>query len=229
MIHPAIDREYFSNIRNGESLTGELPSLLDKAVEALTAFKSAEKDIKADPTQTEAARLLKLDKLFKGRVAPAINAAMESAKSLAHAPMAVEVAKAAKLSHGTDSADLILASEVRAALARMEPDARRALIGEAVAKGDTKTLSAIVSAPAFLSNIGVDEQHVIKETYISQHAPDLAGLSEAARIVATRSEQTTVALAGVRSEFFSDAEERLIVSASARAENAARHTAGHAT
>jgi hypothetical protein len=222
MFNPSLYGDYFE-LPNADQLTGKAPQVLNKLVEVLQDFKAAETAIKADPTKTEPARLIALDRLYRGRVAPLVAEATEAVKALASAPLAVETAKAAKFVPSKDTADLMLASEIRASISRMKPDARRELVSEAVETGDLKLISAIVGAPGFLSKIDKAEQHMIRDSYIARHAPDLAAITQAAEIVAARSGQTVAALEAVRSQFFSQADERTILSASAKADSAARH------
>lgn len=198
---------------------------LHKVKAGSEAVKNARADIMADDTLTPAARLLKLDKLYRSRVEPHLEPAREA---LAQARTAPDTWRdnIANLFVASDAAgDIALAGEIRSVLRAMSPEDRAKAMQQARQEGDKFTIIAATTGPEFLTGLSPVARDAARLEYVSQQHPEFIERLEAAELFARTAEGSEGGLRNLRASLFSKAEELAIARATEAAQRTARHTA----
>lgn len=221
---PHLNPEVFSEIANippeaVAGITGQLSELQD----SYTRVAKAKADIMADTSKTEDGRLLALDELFTKNVISKVASVRAEAEKTIHSRAIVEAKRDTVFAPSANAGEIAVASEIRASLARLSPEQRTEALRAAIEAGDRRILSAVVSAPAFLSGVDTESQAAYGDLFISLHHPELKALCEAAETATRRSTHVLSELEKIRIGMFSRDEEARLQGIHARHSRASRH------
>src|SRR6476620_2901097 len=129
MLSPSLDSEYLTSLEEvpADWLTEIAPAMQSLAV-AYRAVATARGDIMDDVTKTEPARLLTLDQVWKSNVAPRVEAANKALDAFNELPTMIAKERMAVFPQPQDQAGIVVASEIRSALFKLDDKQRRAVL-----------------------------------------------------------------------------------------------------
>lgn len=163
------------NVQKLESYSDETVGVLAKtesafahAYEQLGKVFDASETVRADPTLTEAAAVLRIadygDKAFTG-MAKRFDDAAANLKTIV---ASIETELTAPVESKASST---LSAEIRAYAAKLPDGERISFVRKAITDGDTRTASAILGAPAYLSGLTGDMQAILTRQFHEHSNP----------------------------------------------------------
>jgi hypothetical protein len=148
---------------------------------ALTAFDTAFKGIQSvidarqkvarNASWTPDRQLIEVAALAEKRQDAALKAMDSAIKTLTQGIKSLDESLSKPLQAGTDNS---ISAEIRAHAKALSNEDRRALIINAMDKGDTKTLNAVLGAPAYLSGLDEVMQAHFTHEWNTKQTPEIA-------------------------------------------------------
>lgn len=167
-LHPVNVRELDDYSEETAGVLARTESAFAHAYEQLAKMFDASEAVRADPTLTEAAAVLRIadygDKAFTG-MAKRFDDAAANLKTIV---ASIETELTAPVESKASST---LSAEIRAYAAKLPDGERISFVRKAITDGDTRTASAILGAPAYLSGLTSDMQAVLTRQFHEHSNP----------------------------------------------------------
>ena len=167
-LHPINVREIDGYDDETATLLGTTEAAFAHAYEQLGKVHDASEIVRADPTLTEAAAVVKAadyaDKAFGGmalrfdRAADNLKTVIASIRTELSAPVE---------SRASNS----LSAEIRSYVANLPEGERMSFVTKAIKESDTRTASAVLGGPAYLSGLSSDMHSVLTRMFHEHHEP----------------------------------------------------------
>jgi hypothetical protein len=182
-ISPLLIAQFRKRTREGFEHDGHLENLIDAAATAQKSVQDAteaHEKIMRDQTRTRAANMTRArESAF--RIVGVATRTIDSARANALSEVArLEQITVADLQPPRDVASATIASEIRSALKALPESDRSDLLARMIREKDARGISAVISAPGFLSGISAEQQAMLREQY--RHAAYPAEMERAARL-----------------------------------------------
>lgn len=182
------------NLAANQYLRPEFAALIEKGDGTMTKLGSAHEQFrrahqlmrdaysKRDPAKTQEAHFMHVRDLGMKSIKSAAKRADEAEAAAIAEITTTRTAMRSQLGLVEDHR----AGEIRSMLRSMKQSERDAILQEAIATGDAKTIAAVVEAPAYLSGVKADRIKSLRGQYEAQHGGDyparIAALEKAVAI-----------------------------------------------
>jgi len=177
-LHPINVRELDGYDSETSGILGMTEGAFANAYEQLGKVYDACEAVRADPTLTEAAALVKAqdyaDRVLTG-IAQRFDRAADNLKTIV---ASIETELSAPVESKASNS---LSAEIRAYCKSLPEGERMSFVRQAITDGDTRSATAILGAPAYLSGINAGMQSILTRMFHEHHEPLKAKRLKAAK------------------------------------------------
>jgi hypothetical protein len=177
-LHPINVREIDGYDADTETLLGLTEGAFAEAYQGLTEIHDARIKAAANPTWTEAQQLVQVDDFAQAQVTRITGRLDSAAANLQTVVTSIEHELTAPVEN--KSAGLV-STEIRAHVKALKDKERFGFVRAAIISSDTRTATAILGAPSYLSGLTTEMQEVLTRMFHEHHSPVQAKRLKAAK------------------------------------------------
>lgn len=177
-LHPINVRELDGYDDETSTLLGRAEFAFAEAYQAMSEIHDARMKAAANPTWTEAQQLVQVDDFAQAQVKRITKSLDSAADNLQTVVNGIERELTTPVEN---SAGGLVSTEIRAHVKGLKTEQRMDFVRAAIISNDTRTATAILGAPSYLSGLTAEMQDILTRMYHEHHSPISAKRLKAAK------------------------------------------------